>query len=131
MRLNILFFTIFTLSILGCKKEKSQNLIDGTYKGTFKVAYASGVQTGNTTITLKGGYFTCKGNENYIPAGGSGLYSFTELKINFEDHNLWTANFDGNLILSGNYNYTFDGQKLIIFSQRTKESYYEYNLVKQ
>jgi hypothetical protein len=130
MKLKILFFAIFLLPILGCKKEKNQSLVDGTYTGTFKVIYTSGTQTGNTKITLGEGIYSCLGNSNFLPAGGSGTYIQEENKITFEDLNFWTVNFDWNLILSGSYDYSFNGERLKIYVQRG-QNYYEYNLVKE
>lgn len=125
-----IFFSIVIL-LLACEVEKL-NLTDGTYKGTFTVTYSTGTQTGQTTLELKNGVFTCTGNPNRIPAGGSGTFFVNKRIITFSDKNFWTADFDWNLILNGDYNYSFNGSKL----QLTKSSnggtaYYEYDLEKQ
>jgi hypothetical protein len=124
-----IILSIVTL-ILGCKKD-NLNIKDGTYKGTFTVTYSSGTQTGQTTLELKKGKFTCSGNSNRIPAGGSGTFSSDKGKITFNDENAWTADFDWNLILSGNYDYTFDGKKLIFSADKNNVGNYNYDLEKQ
>lgn len=124
-----IILSIVTL-ILGCKKD-NLNIKDGTYKGTFTVTYSSGTQTGQTTLELKNGKFTCSGNSNRIPAGGSGTFSSDNGKITFNDKNAWTADFDWNLILSGNYDYTFDGKKLIFSADKNNVGNYKYDLEKQ
>ena len=124
-----IIFSIVTL-ILGCKKD-NLNIKDGTYKGTFTVTYSSGTQTGHTTLELKKGKFTCSGNSNRIPAGGSGTFSSDNGKIIYNDENFWTADFDGNLILNGSYDYTFDGKKLIFSSDKNNVGNYMYDLEKQ
>jgi hypothetical protein len=129
-KVYILIFLI-SISILSCKKAKNLPLIDGTYTGTFKVIYTSGTQTGITKITFGEGIYSCLGNGNFIPAGGSGIYIQEENKITFKDSNFWTANFDWNLILSGSYDYSFNGENLKIYIKRSSNIYYEYNLVKQ
>ena len=104
---------------------------DGTYKGTFTVTYSSGTQNAQTTLVLKNGKFSCSGNTNRIPAGGSGTFSFDNKKITFNDENSWTAEFDWNLILRGNYDYTFDGKNLIISADKNGVGNYKYDLEKQ
>ena len=116
--------------ILGCKKD-NLNIKDGTYKGTFTVTYSSVTQTGQTPVELKKGKFTCSGNSNRIPAGGAGTFSSDNGKITFNDENAWTADFDWNLILSGNYDYTFDGKKLIFSADKNNVGNYKYDLEKQ
>lgn len=132
MRTNFLILTFFfiTTFLLSCQKDDS-NIKDGIYKGTFTVTYNSGTQTGQTTLDLTNGKFSCSGNPDRIPAGGSGTFSFDKNKITFNDENFWTADFDGNLILSGQYDYTFNGKKLKISADRNGVGHYEYNLEKQ
>ncbi|TDQ73469.1 hypothetical protein [Sphingobacterium yanglingense] len=105
---------ITALLLFGCKKENDLQIQQGTYKGTFTVTYESGTHTGQTTVELKDERYTCLANANRIPAGGSGKYFFDKKSITFNDENFWTAEFDGGLILNGNYDYTFDGRNLKI-----------------
>ncbi|MDP4710834.1 MAG: hypothetical protein NWS63_06540 [Saprospiraceae bacterium] len=127
-----LIASVFSVAVLiaGCNKDEL-DIMDGTYKGTFTVTYDSGTQTGPTTLDLQDGKFSCQGNPNRIPAGGSGTFFSDKSKITFQDENVWTADFDWNLILSGQYSYTFDGRKLKIFADKNKVGYYEYDLEKQ
>ena len=125
-----LFCLIFLVFAMSCEKE-NQILEQGKYSGTFKVVYNSDtVKTGAVTLELNAGMYTCSGNKNKIPAGGSGNYSFEKNKIKFIDVGIWTANFDWGLILNGEYNYTFDGKRLKIWSHKNDIGYYEYDLVK-
>ncbi|MBS1578047.1 MAG: hypothetical protein JST29_00230 [Bacteroidetes bacterium] len=126
--LTLTFFSIVFLS--GCDKD-GINLIEGTYEVTFTVTYNLGTQTGQTTLELKNGKFSCSGNSNRIPAGGSGIYTFDNGKITFSDENFWTADFDWNLILNGQYDYTFDGKKLKISADKNGVGHYKYDLKKQ
>jgi len=103
-------------------------LKEGTYSGTFTVTYSSGKKTGTTTLKLENGKYICTGNPDFIPAGGSGTYSINNDKIVFVDENFWTANFDWNLILTGEYNYTFNGKKLKISAHKNDVGFYEYDL---
>jgi len=132
MKTKFLIATIFSITILlsSCDKD-DLNIKEGTYKGTFTVTYSSGTQTGQTTLELKNGKFSCSGTSNRIPAGGSGTFSSDNNKITFNDENVWTADFDWNLILSGNYDYTFDGKKLKISADKNGVGNYKYDLEKQ
>lgn len=132
MRTKFLIATIFSITILlsSCKKD-DLNIKDGTYKGTFTVTYSCGTQSGQTPLELKNGKFSCSGNSNRIPAGGSGTFSSNNKKITFNDENVWTADFDWNLILSGQYDYTFEGKKLIISADKNGVGNYKYDLKKQ
>jgi hypothetical protein len=116
--------------LYSCDKD-DLNIKEGTYKGTFTVTYSSGTQTGQTTLELKNGKFSCSGNSNRIPAGGSGTYSLDNGKITFNDENFWTADFDWNLILRGQYDYSFNGKKLKISADKNGVGNYEYDLEKQ
>ncbi len=129
---NFLFITILLITILSCKKEKDTNaLANGIYKGTFKVVYSSQQFTGKVTLTIQDENFHCIGDSNQYPAGGSGAYIITKDKITFKDKNLWTADFDWNLILSGDYDYSWDGRCLKIFENKNNTGCYAYDLVKQ
>ena len=44
---------------------------------------------------------------------------------------MWTADFDWNLILEGQYEYQCNGRNLKIFADKNGVGHYEYNLVKQ
>ena len=133
MSTKLLTGAIFTLVILlsSCQKDDSNIIMDGTYKGTFTVTYRSGTQSGQTTLELKDGKFSCSGNSNRIPAGGSGTFSSDNKKITFNDENVWTADFDWNLILNGEYDYTFDGKKLMLSADKNGVGNYKYDLEKQ
>jgi len=132
MKTNFLIVTAFSLATLlwGCKKD-NLTIKDGTYKGIFTVTYSSGTETGQTTVELKNGKFSCLGNSNRIPAGGSGTFLTDNNKIIFNDENVWTADFDWNLILNDTYDYAFDGEKLIISADKNNVGNYKYELEKQ
>lgn len=132
MRTNFLILTFILMAtlLLSCNKDEL-NITDGTYKGTFTVTYSSGKKTGQTTLNLNNGKFSCSGNSNRVPAGGSGTFSLDNNKITFNDENFWSADFDWNLILNGQYDYTFNGKKIKISADKNSVGRYEYNLEKQ
>lgn len=122
---------LITIAISSCKKDNNDNFT-GTFIGTFTVKYSNQTLSGSTTVNLlDNGQYACIGNTNYVPAGGSGTFIKTRSKISFNDINYWTANFDGNLILNGEYDYSFDGKNLKISAIKNNVGLYEYNLIKQ
>ena len=126
---RLLSVLIIAVLFFGCDKE-SLEVVDGTYVGVFTVTYDSGAKTDSTTLVLKDGNYTCSGNLQRIPAGGSGTYVIEKGRIIFSDKNIWTAEFDWNLILNGQYDYTFDGKKLKISARLNNVGRYEYKLEK-
>ncbi len=97
---------------------------DGTYSGTFTVTRGSEKNTRNTSLKLENGTYSCT-------TRGSGNYSVSNNKIIFNDENNWTADFDWNLILNGEYDYTFDGKRLHISANKDSVAHYEYDLEKE
>ena len=132
MRTTSFVITLITLSTLISSCSKDELRIGGeTYSGSFIVTYTSSTQTGSTSIVFKNGNYTCVSDTNRIPAGGSGTYSIDNGKIIFHDTNIWTADFDWNLILNGEYDYTLDGNNLTISADKNNVGHYEYILEKK
>lgn len=113
--------------IMGAAGKCDTPLPDGAYTGTFKVVYDTATFTGLTTLRLDGDTYRCEGNDNRIPAGGSGTFAIRDNTIIFHDENMWTADFDWNLILQGEYHYTYDGRNLKL-SMRKNATLYSYDL---
>ncbi|MFN5428819.1 MAG: hypothetical protein ACK5BO_12355 [Bacteroidota bacterium] len=124
--LLVLIISFFT----GCTKDKP-SIQDGIYKGIFTVTYSTGTQTGPVTIELKNRTYTSSSNANRIPSGGSGTFQVTKNKMIFSDDKMWTADFDWNLILNGEYEAVFDGKKLKLSASRSSVGQYQYELEKQ
>ncbi|MFN7540166.1 MAG: hypothetical protein ACK5RQ_08945 [Bacteroidota bacterium] len=128
---NIVAFLFLMVSFIsGCKKDKMP-IQDGIYTGTFTVTYSNGSQTGPVTIELKNRTYTSSSNANRIPAGGSGTFQVNKNKMIFSDDKMWTADFDWNLILNGEYEAVFDGKKLTLSASRDGVGQYQYELQKQ
>jgi hypothetical protein len=132
MKKPVLAMIIFSLTIFLSSCDKTDRGIkEGIYKGIFSAVNSSGTEKWQTTIELNNGKYFCLSDSNEMPACGSGTYTFDKKKIIFNDENFWTANFDWNLILNGEYQYTFDGEKLEISSDKKKVGKYVYYLEKQ
>jgi len=128
---NVIFINGEQVYCHNGKEDVDDKSIEGFYTGTFTVKYRDIVSSGTTVLELKDGRFINTGNYNRVPAGGSGTYSINNDKIIFNDENIWTANFDWNLILNGEYDYTFDGNRLKFSANKNGVGYYEYDLKKE
>ncbi|MGM9479411.1 hypothetical protein ACS5PU_23515 [Pedobacter sp. GSP4] len=108
MKAKIYLLVFVMLLFFGCKKPTNvDRLIDGNYTGVLVVTNSAKAvpSTYPITISLKNGRFniTPTGNTSLKPSGGSGSYSFKNGTAHFADENVWTADFDWNLILNGEY----------------------------
>lgn len=132
-------FVFIILSLMNCDKDEELPLSEliGVYTGTFTVEYSEDplfydeMELSNeVTIEFENGNFTCSSEENHIPAGGSGKYKMNGNKIIFNDENGWYGNFDGNLILNGEYEIQ-ERKSDVTFSAHKGIGFYKYRLIKQ
>jgi len=117
VQICILLF-VFVLS-LGCKKATNVDvLLDGTYTGVLVITNSvkSVPETRPISITLKDGRFNIKpnANANLKPSGGKGTYTFKNGIGYFTDEGIWTADFDWNMILNGEYDIRSSGIDLTL-----------------
>ena len=132
---TLLFITVLLTSCSSNNDDVDTGL-DGTYSGTFTVVYTNGPTHTNTVTVnfITNTTYVCSGDGNIgsiYPAGGSGTFVVNGDKINFTDGNTWIANFDWNLILNGEYDFTQNGNNLTISADRANIGSYTYELVKQ
>jgi len=120
---------------LSCNDESvSKNVdIDGNYVGIFTVEYTNGTEFSNqVTVNLSDdGSYVSSGNGNqgdFYPAGGSGTFELNDNTLNFADSNIWLADFDWHLILSGEYEYLIEDNKLILHKNLLQFGLYKYEL---
>lgn len=126
--------------MVGCNKEpvpsgdnqkiEDRSVLNGTYTGVFTAKYGSEIKTGPVTLEMKNGYYTCSGDYNTIPAGGSGTFFTKNGRITFYSSGAIGCYFDTGLILSGVYYYSLVGKNLQILKEPLIEMSYLYNLEK-
>ena len=128
--LAVVFTTLLTLA--GCGEDIHPGggalIRDGQYEGTYTMVVWFGAasetsRTCGTSLTLHDGTYTLD-ERNYIcPPGGYGTYELTPTTISFRDTAPHTTEFDPSLIMSGAYNYWFDGVNLYLTQTDTVQTF--------
>jgi hypothetical protein len=111
---------ITTLFFQSCSEISLPN---GIYNGRFVVESGTISNEGIFQLEILDNTFHCTGNENRMPAGGSGTFSMQKNEIIFHDENMWTADFDWNLILNGGYSAALKGDTLILVKEQGATKY--------
>jgi hypothetical protein len=131
-RFLLLLLTLTFLSNSGCKKKGSPKAEDpvyidfAAYKGTAKESHSNGFVSQGITIELISPhrYTTLNGQSS------SGTFTIDKETITFAAESS-SAKFGAVEILNGDYSYTYDGQHLHLWANRTEFDRYEYILEKK
>jgi len=127
-------FYILTLAVAlsSCKKENNAMEFKGKYVGTFK-----SMMNGGELLVIPAELNLAKPNFELAKGAkpGNGTFKVEDkMNITFNDINVWTADFNWNLILSGTYTYKAQGDSLILTKKFTDQNpsadsyYYQYRL---
>lgn len=119
MKVQICIFLFVLILSLGCKKSTNVNvLLDGNYTGVLVITNSvnSVPVTRPISISLQDGKFniTPGADANLKPSGGEGIYTFKNGIGYFTDEGIWTADFDWNMILNGEYDIRSSGVDLTL-----------------
>ena len=119
MKVQICIFLFALILSLGCKKSTTVDvLLDGNYTGVLVITNSvkSVPVTRPISISLQDGKFniTPSTDANLKPSGGKGTYNFKNGIGYFTDEGVWTADFDWNMILNGEYDIRSSGVDLTL-----------------
>ncbi|TCD21825.1 hypothetical protein EZ456_18855 [Pedobacter psychrodurus] len=119
MKVQICIFLFALILSLGCKKSTNLDvLLDGNYTGVLVITNSirSVPVTRPISILLQDGKFsiTPSADINLKPSGGKGNYTFRNGIGYFTDEVVWTADFDWNMILNGEYDIRSSGIDLTL-----------------
>lgn len=137
MNLNvttILAVALLTLATSCSNDDENNDLLplEGTFTGIFRVEYTGGETHSNpVTVTFNGDGYSSSASQDRFPAGGSGKFERGGNSLEFADENIWTADFDWNLILDGDYKYSQSGNSLTFSAQKNDVGTYTYELTRQ
>lgn len=114
--MKVFCLLLIILSFFSCKDESVGPLVDGEYSGKFYYgSMFGGMQEAGASVKISNGRYESVGNSNRVPAGGSGILSVVDkTTFAFSDENVWTADFDWNLILNGKYSFEVKGDSLFL-----------------
>ncbi len=130
-KLIIIVVSIFFIS---CNEDKLEPtvLTDGTYTGFFARSSPNAkYQASDVTLVIKGDTFEGGSSIQKYPAICKGTFERIGQKIEFKNSCMWTAEFDWSYILTGEFNISSDGEKIIISRSYGKDTYDTYTLIKQ
>jgi hypothetical protein len=126
------------LIISACESDHNYpvKIPDGIYTGTFQRQLAfGGGDTSHVSITFSSNTWAGQSDRIHYPALCHGTYTIDKQKIIFTNECPWTAEFDGSLILGGEYNFTLNGTQLDFtrdYHNPTNDTYIDvYKLTKQ
>lgn len=130
MKVQICIFLFVLILSLGCKKSAYVDILqNGNYTGVLVITNSalSVPAIRPISISLQDGKFNImpSADANLKPSGGKGTYTFKNSIGYFEDAGIWTADFDWNMILNGEYNIRSSGVDLTLkkrFNTKTEFS---------
>ncbi len=114
MRFSFLAIIVAVFAMAGCKKDRaSSSSLSGDYTGTFVHSTIAGrYMTAHVTVHLGKNDFSGSSDMVNYPAICRGTWEVSGNALQFNDQCIWPANFDWTLILTGSYEYHFDGKHL-------------------
>ncbi|MEL6535971.1 MAG: hypothetical protein AAFQ98_11190 [Bacteroidota bacterium] len=125
MKLKVMSAITFLLVATACNESNLNNLSvpDGEYSGVFE---RNGTRV-NVELSFDNGVYSGASETEKFPAICDGEYSVANQQIQFSNECIWTTEFDWTLILDGSWEYTLEGNSLVM----TKENGDSYTLTKQ
>lgn len=127
---KLIFISLLAATLLACEKDKNAKDFKGTYTGTFRTKQDGKMVMIDTELTLLNENFEVKKG----PKLGNGSFKLEDKRtVTFSDKNVWTADFDWNLILNGTYTYQALADSLILTrvlyaTTPIDNNYYQYRL---
>ena len=104
---------IVIISSTSCEKSQIDKIPDGVYMGTFQRQLAfGGGDIVSVVLTFSSNTWTGQSDMPKYPALCHGTYTINNGKIIFTNDCIWTADFDGTLILGGQYTINLNGNEL-------------------
>jgi hypothetical protein len=111
---KLLFTLLIAIAVItSCENSQNEQIPDGVYTGTFQRQLAfGGGDTANIVLTFSSNTWTGQSDIPKYPALCQGTYTIDNQQIMFTNDCIWTAEFDGTLILGGEYTLSLNGNRL-------------------
>jgi len=129
MKTLVLIF-VTSIFLVSCGSVEPDSVIDGNYVGTYSITHNYGTDSaytlhGEITFEFSKGSYKYLGTKYSLPPESGGRYSIVRIrKIFLRDNGIHPADIDPNLLLKGVFDYSFDGERLILEQQDNKYKYY-------
>lgn len=119
IRFICLFFPItLLLSCDNLDRDISREELIGVWAGSFTYSNTSQeipfYRKSFVMVAFNEDGFLGTGYPDRYPAGGSGYFDLQTRGIAFQDTNIWTTEFDPNLILNGEFHLTYKHGELLL-----------------
>ena len=132
----LLFSLTVLLMSISCKEDNPVILdiesVAGEYSGTFNTLQRNGTNTSNPVnviLSLDGRYHSSGNGVN--PAGGAGSFELAGESIIFTDSIVvWNAFITSDMILTGEYTYTWTEDRLTLHRQNRNYDQFFYELTR-
>ncbi|KQC01951.1 hypothetical protein [Pedobacter sp. Hv1] len=107
---NLIYLSLLASLFFACKKDDTKDLI-GNYSGSFRTLVNGKLVMSDFDVSLQSKQFkVTKGDKK-----GSGSYQRSKTsELSFTDQNMWTADFNWNVLLNGTYTTEVKGDSLIL-----------------
>lgn len=128
---NLIYLSVLASLLFACKKDDTKDF-NGNYSGTFRTLVNGKLVMSDFDVSLQSKQFkVTKGDKK-----GSGSYQSSKVnELSFTDQNMWTADFNWNVLLNGSYTTEIKGDSLILTKNPPsgplalpEYNYYQYRL---
>jgi len=128
MKTLVLIF-VTSIFLISCGSVEPDSVIDGNYVGTYSITHNYGTDSaytlhGEITFEFSKGSYKYLGTKYSLPPESGGKYCLNRRKIKLIDNGRHNGNIDPTLLLNGDFNYSFNGARLILEQQDNKYKYY-------
>jgi hypothetical protein len=131
--MKVIPYIFLILILFSCDKADEPILtnINGTYSGLFYVSSPNqDFVSADVTLTFDQGKFSGTSSKVKYPAICRGSYQIVADEIIFSNECAWTAEFDWNLILQGNFKHRSKNEILFNLERKSGDISYVYLLTK-
>jgi hypothetical protein len=128
MKKLILIF-VTSIFLISCGSVEPDSVIDGNYVGTYSITHNYGTDSAYTikeeiTFEFYKGKYQCFSDNPIVPPKGSGIYRLARKKIVLINKLGYTADVNLDLVLNGYFDYSYNGNELILTQENTNLKYY-------
>lgn len=128
MKIPASFFVI-NIFLISCGSVEPDSIIDGNYEGIYYITHnydtdSAYTMQGEIIFEFSKGQYHYIGEKYSLPPESLGKYRLSKRKITLIDNGRHDANIDPTLLLTGGFDYFFDGERLNLEQVNQDYKYY-------